>query len=264
MSRSFLNYDLMRSFALAQFQNQTPFPWFNFHEFLTPEGFRELYQDFPSLTMFEQHHGIERVHGQRPHDRYYLAYEKSLYGAEKGPGVVDKEDLPQSWQYFVEEIETSKQYHDFIRGAFGVSTFGIRFAWHVGTAGSEVSPHCDGESKHGTHIFYFNTSEDWNEEWGGSTLVLGDKQTPNLNPDFSDFASATSSILINNHSFLFKNTEAAWHGVKPLTCPEGSYRRLFNVIFVADSYAHHAVKFYGQEQGLTGKAKSLMRRLVRN
>jgi hypothetical protein len=35
----------------------------------------------------------------------------------------------------------------------------------------------------------------------------------------------------SDHSFLFKNTPNAWHGVSALTCPTGSYRRLFNIIF---------------------------------
>jgi hypothetical protein len=36
---------------------------------------------------------------------------------------------------------------------------------------------------------------------------------------------------VDNHSFLFRNTPDAWHGASALTCPPGSYRRLFNVIF---------------------------------
>ena len=35
----------------------------------------------------------------------------------------------------------------------------------------------------------------------------------------------------DNRSFLFKNTADAWHGVRALTCPANSYRRLFNVVF---------------------------------
>ena len=132
---------------------------------------------------------------------------------------------------FIEEIETSKKYHDFIKSLFQVTDFKIRYAWHMGVTNSEVSPHKDAEQKVGTHIFYFNTSKDWETSWDGSTLVLGNKLSNSMNPDFSDFATATPTQFTNNHSFLFKNTPNAWHGVKPLTCPEGKYRRLFNVIF---------------------------------
>jgi hypothetical protein len=36
---------------------------------------------------------------------------------------------------------------------------------------------------------------------------------------------------LNNRSLFFQNNPKAWHGVKALTCPQGFYRKLFNVIF---------------------------------
>ena len=36
---------------------------------------------------------------------------------------------------------------------------------------------------------------------------------------------------MDNDSFLFKNPPCACHGTQALTCPEGKYRRLFNVIY---------------------------------
>jgi hypothetical protein len=260
MQDTFLNLDLLRSFDLSRFSQQQPFPWFNFHQFLTSAGFEALYRTFPSLELFEQHRGIERIHGQRPHDRYYLAYEKSLYGAREGQGLIKKEDLPPTWQKFIDEIESCQPYHDFIERAFDARGYELRYAWHVGVEGSEVSPHCDGQSKLGTHIFYFNTAEDWNEEWGGSTLVLSGRKTRAMNPDFSDFTTATESQLIDNRSFLFKNTEQAWHGVRPLTCPPGHYRRLFNVIYeAATSDAEYSATV--QTKPLS-RIKSLAQRLL--
>ena len=260
--RNFLNYDLLRSFDISDFTGQQPFPWYNFSTFLTPEGFKELYNSFPSLALFEQHQGMERVHGQRPHNRYYLAYERSLYGTEQGPGLIEKEDLPVSWQHFITEIEASAEYHTFIHRAFDVKDFRTRYAWHVGVNGSEVSPHCDGDSKLGTHIFYFNTDQDWNEDWGGQTLVLEGKTVDSQNPDFSDFQNEISTRLNNNSSFLFKNTELAWHGVRPLTCPENACRRLFNVI--CEPVAHSAEGSRHRQARPIQKFKSLARKLIPN
>lgn len=233
MSNSFINYKFIQSFNRHSFIQNEPFPWSGFHDFLTSEGFQQLCQDFPSLELFEKHEGLERVYGQRPHNRYYLAYETSIYNQldRQDKGVVRYKDLPESWQRFMDELETSQDYRDFIKSLFEVADFQIRYAWHIGVTNSEVSPHRDAEQKIGTHIFYFNTSDDWEPAWGGSTLVLGDKLTETMNPDFSDFTTVMPTQLVDNHSFLFKNTPDAWHGVKPLTCPEGKYRRLFNVIF---------------------------------
>ena len=229
----FLNYAAMREFSADAFTERLPFPWFNFSQFLTPEGFDTLLRQFPPLELFEAHVGMERPGGQRPHDRYYLAYEHSIYNTAKksAQGEARHEDLPAPWQAFLEELKTSTEYHDFIEGLLGAAPLTPRYAWHVGINGSEVSPHRDADNKIGTHIFYFNTQDDWDPKWQGSTLVLGGRKGTAPNPDFSDFATETASDIRDNHSFLFKNTPDAWHGVRTLTSPEGSYRRLFNVIF---------------------------------
>jgi hypothetical protein len=233
----FLDEEKMAAFPTEAFTGQKPFPYFTFPQLLTLEGFEALYTQFPPLEKFDKHVGMERAHGQRPHDRYYLAYETSIYdtmaraGGTDGAGEIKHGDLPAPWQGFLEELKTSAPYHRFIERLLGVEPLAARYAWHVGITGSEVSPHRDADNKIGTHIFYFNTSEDWDPQWGGSTLVLGGKKVPALNPDFSDFEGEIAAEIRDNHSFLFKNTPDAWHGVRTLTSPPGRYRRLFNVIF---------------------------------
>ncbi|MCP8467246.1 2OG-Fe(II) oxygenase [Pseudomonas sp. ZM23] len=229
----FLNDRLLRDFATEDFASQRPFPWYSFQDVLRPEAFEALYREFPSLELFERHNGITRAYGQRPHNRYYLAYERSIYNDREAgsEGVVALGDLPVVWQQFMLEVQGNSEYAAFARRMLGVDDFVVRFAWHVGVNGSEVSPHRDSHTKLGTHIFYFNTSEDWQPEWGGSILVLDGKKVPQDNPDLSDFESVRGCDIRDNRSFLFKNTENAWHGVEKLTCPEGRYRRLFNVVF---------------------------------
>ncbi|PJD95254.1 MAG: hypothetical protein CK425_09060 [Parachlamydia sp.] len=229
-----INDSVIQSFPLDAFNKRWPFPWHNFHEFLTPEGFSQLYAEFPSLEFFEYHENLSRGSGQRPHNRYYLAYQKSIYKKDdQMGGIVTSEALTPSWQQFIHELETNKNYQDLMHRILGNQPFEMRYAWHAGMSTNEVSPHCDNISKIATHIFYFNTSEDWNMEWGGALIVLGDKLTPVQNPDFKDFMTSTPIKILDNHSFLFKNTPNAWHGVKALKSPEGKYRRLFNVIFEA-------------------------------
>ncbi|MGA7952689.1 MAG: hypothetical protein WCA07_04125 [Gloeobacterales cyanobacterium] len=233
MDSYFINSELLQDFDLEKFKKNEPFPWFNFHSFLTPEAFSELYLDFPSFELFEKHMGIDR-YGQRPHNRYYLAYENTIYTylyRERGEGIAKREDLPIPWQRFIDELETNQVYDNFIKSVFDVKHYNVRYAWHLGFNTSEVSPHRDSERKIGTHIFYFNTSDDWDINWGGSTLVLGGKLTTSQNPDFDDFTVVKSCQITDNNSFLFKNTANAWHGVKTLTCPAGKFRRLFNIIY---------------------------------
>lgn len=232
----------MRDFPVEQFRRRMPFPWFSFSALLRPEAFDTLLTNFPDVALFEEHRGVERANAQRPHDRYYLAFERSIYregddmvaasdSKHAADGVVELADLPLPWQAFIAELRASSVYRAFSEGLLQSGSMTVRFAWHMGFHGSEVSPHRDTDKKVGTHIFYFNTSADWQREWGGSILVLGDKQVKRKNPDVADFGSVTAADIRDNRSFFFKNTEDAWHGVEPLTPPPGHYRRLFNVIF---------------------------------
>ena len=226
----------IRAFDRTSFTGRQPFPWMNFHALLTPETFAALHREYPSLDQFERHQGIARVHGQRPHNRYYMAYESSIYkdlDRKEDEGVIHYDALSPTWRAFMDAVESDETYRRFIGDLIGLTDFETRYAWHVGVTGSEVSPHRDAEDKLGTHIFYFNTLEDWDPAWGGPTIALGGKKVAALNPDFSDFESEQSGSIVDNHSFLFKNTPEAWHGVRALTSPEGKYRRLFNVIVQA-------------------------------
>ena len=224
---------LIANFDPAAFTDAQPFPWFNFSALLMPDAFAALHREYPTLEKFERHQNVERAHHQRPHNRYYLAYESSIYKdweRKEDEGVIHYDELAPTWQAFMDALETNETYRGFVGGLLGLADFQTRYAWHVGVNGSEVSPHRDADAKIGTHIFYFNTHEDWDPAWGGSTLALSGKKVAALNPEFEDFEGEQSGEIVDNRSFLFKNTPAAWHGVRPLTSPEGKYRRLFNVI----------------------------------
>lgn len=232
MATTIIDPDCLADLTADKFNAVTPFPWVHFDGFIAPETFAELHRNFPSLDLFAWHQEMPRRDGQRPHNRYYLAYEASIYTkfGHKNKGVVRHDDLPEVWQRFIEVLNESAAYRDFIARLLGVSDFDIRYAWHIGVTHSEVSPHTDSRKKLGTHIFYFNTDDDWDITWGGEILVLEGKLTTAANPDFDAFSKAHAVPLLNNQSFFFKNTSNGWHGVKALTCPEGRYRRLFNVI----------------------------------
>ena len=233
MATDFINRDRLADLSVDQFNAVTPYPWVNFNGFLSAETFAELHQHFPSLDLFELHQDRPRRSGQRPHNRYYLAYETSIYTKidHTHKGIVQHEALPEVWQRFLEELNQRDAYRDFIARMLGINDFSMRYAWHIGVTNSEVSPHSDSHKKLGTHIFYFNTDDDWDPAWGGELLVLEGKLTKVDNPDFDEFPQAHPIPFLNNQSFLFKNTPNSWHGVKALTSPEGRCRRLFNVIF---------------------------------
>lgn len=211
--------------------------WQGIEDLLTPVGFRTLSDEYPSLDQFEKHEGLPRANGQRPHDRYFLGYKASRYHKPgyRGPGIAFPEDLSPAWRRFLAEIE-GPDYREFLSNILGTDDFSLRCAWHMGMSGAEVSPHRDSLRKLSIHLFYFNAPEVWNAEWGGELLILDDCLVDLENPEFSDFREVVPVSTIGNRSVLCRNGPDAWHGVKPLHCPEGYYRRLFAVVaMVPDS-----------------------------
>lgn len=240
MSDFIFNQSLIEDMSQEKFESNSPSPWASFDGLLSQQVFEELMETFPSLDLFEKHSGMARHHGQRPHDRWYLALEHSIYD-NKTPGqkgCVSLKELHPAWQRFVDALRTSESYQKLIRRTLGNHSFDLRFAWHVAGQGCDVSPHVDDPLKGGTHIFYFNTAEDWKEEWGGQTLFLKNPAHNGLNPEISDFESSVAAPIVDNKSMLFRNTDQAWHGVATIECEPGHHRRLFNAIFQLKERPH--------------------------
>ena len=232
MPTQFLNDKLISKLSLESFKLEKSSSWFNFQNLISPVKFHELLNNFPPINLFEEHKNLRRRYGQRPHNRYYLAYDSSIHHSStyEGKGIIRHSELPTCWQKFIGEL-ASTQYTEFIQSILNINTFSLRFDWHIGINGSEVSPHLDAPVKVATHLFYFNTDEDWNYSWGGETLILGDKLTNYMNPSFDDFRTTKIIKITDNSSLLLQNSPEAWHGVKPLSCPQNRCRKLFNVVF---------------------------------
>ena len=51
----FFNLSVLKSLPVQKFNETKPFPNYLFKEILLPEAFNELYNNFPSLDLFEKH-----------------------------------------------------------------------------------------------------------------------------------------------------------------------------------------------------------------
>lgn len=200
------------------FQSQHPFPWINPEGVLTDAGHRRLVETLPDVSMFKKSFGYRRKHGQQAHDRYALEYSDVLPVAE-------------AWKEFITELR-GPEYRDFVCRMLRIRRFDLNCHWHYATAGCSVSPHLDSARKYGSQVFYFNTTEDWDPDWGGQTVVLSDTQrrSRNANPEFEDLESVATSQAMDNYSLLFARGAHSWHGVRALKCPEGRMRKIFIVV----------------------------------
>ncbi len=147
MAQSYIDYDRLAATTPEQFRQARPYPWINPAGLLTEDGYRRLRESLPDVEMFQRIFGKQRKFGQQSHDRFALEYEDGL-------------DLPQPWQEFIDELR-ARPYRDWVAGMFGTDSLRMHFHWHYTPRGCSVSPHCDARRKLGSHIFYFNTEDDW-------------------------------------------------------------------------------------------------------
>ena len=205
------------------FLGQKPFPWSGLDGVLQPEGFRQLCAELPRHELFAPEFGVARGYGQQSHDRYALQYRPALDA-----------DLSPGWRQFIEELQ-GEPYRDFLRQMYGIGPnerFVVSMHWHHARNGGSVSPHTDARRKIGSHIFYFNTDDDWDPAWGGQTVVLDDggRLSAHDSPKFGALPQVAVSEILGNRSFIFKRTEHSWHAVNPIVCPPSRLRKVFIVV----------------------------------
>lgn len=215
----YLNMAVLDAIDPAKFQAQQPFPYVNPQYFILEDRYTGLLENMPELSCFNAFFGKQRKHGQRSHDRYILDYERGMR-------------LAPQWRDFVEEL-CGDDYRKFVCRLLNVSNIRFRFHWHFTPNGGEVSPHCDSKGKIGSQIFYLNTENDWEWDWGGETVVLDDggRIAADNAPAFEDFDNAYPAETRDNRSLLFGRRGNSWHGVRRINCPENYYRKVFIVVF---------------------------------
>ena len=214
---SYLDIDRLHSISADSFRDTNPFPWINPEGLIAEDGYQELVAHLPDPERFSSSFGKRRRHGQTSHDRFTLNYNHKL-------------DLPACWHQFVAELK-GPGYRRFLQRLLGTGTFDLTFHWHYTPNGCDLSAHCDAEWKLGSHIFYLNTADDWDEGWGGQTLILDDGGafSHRSAPAIEDFPRVIPSKAIGNSSLLFQRTDHSWHGMYPLAQPDGVLRRVFIV-----------------------------------
>jgi hypothetical protein len=228
---SFLDYDRLEAVDIPGFRSRRPYPWLNAERLLSDEGFDSLVASLPDTSRFVPFFGMLRAHGQPSHDRYALEYDDGL-------------NVVPIWHAFVNELR-GERYGRFLRRAFGRGMLRLSFHWHYTPNGCSVSPHCDAKRKLGSHIFYFNTPQEWDASWGGQTVILDDggRFDHRSAPRFEDFTVANQSVAVGNYSLLFARRDKSWHGVREIHCPEGKFRKVFIVVIEdwARSVQHRAI-----------------------
>ncbi|NDY94671.1 hypothetical protein [Wenzhouxiangella limi] len=235
--QTILDRDRLTAIETATFRQADPYPWLNPEGLLTDRGFELLRQNLPETGQMKASFGRKRAHGQKPHDRYALEYHPDL-------------DLHPVWHQFIAELN-GPAYQDWLARLFATRRFTLSYHWHYAPRGASVSPHCDAKRKLGSHIFYFNTEDEWERDWGGQTVILDDggRFSRSSAPDFGDFERAWVADAMGNRSLLFQRQGNSWHGVQALDCPEGRLRKVFIVVVNADNLKARLRRLFHRPEG---------------
>ena len=215
---TYLDFERIHHIDPVAFRSREAYPWINPEQFLTDTGYQRLLETLPDISFFEPRFGVKRAHSQQSHDRFTLEYDDNL-------------DVARPWKEFVAELR-GKDYRALLHRLIGVRSFELSFHWHYTPSGCSVAPHCDAKRKLGSHIFYFNTFQDWDPTWGGETLIFDDggRFDRKSAPGFNDFERVITSQVLGNRSLLFARKEHSWHGVREIHCPENHMRKVFIVV----------------------------------
>lgn len=232
-----IDHHHLHQLTAQQFQSTQPYPWANPEGLLSEAAFDQLRHNMPSLDIMKASFGRKRSHGQQPHDRYALEYRRDL-------------PVHEVWHQFIAELE-GPVYQRWLADLFATRKFKLTYHWHYAPTGASVSPHCDSKRKLGSHIFYFNTEDEWDANWGGQTVILDDQgRFPTSSaPDFDDFDQAWTANAMGNRSLLFQRQGNSWHGVKALNCPEDRLRKVFIVVVNAETFTGKLRRLFHRPDG---------------
>ena len=234
---SILDPTRLQGIPTDSFRQATPYPWLNPEGLLTAQAFERLRNNMPPLDIMKASFGRKRAHGQKPHDRYALEYRPEL-------------EVHPAWHQFVAELN-GPVYQDWLARLFATRRFRLSYHWHYAPSGASVSPHCDAKRKLGSHIFYFNTEDEWDASWGGQTVILDDggRFSRSSAPDFDEFERAWTADAMGNRSLLFQRQGNSWHGVKALNCPQDRLRKVFIVVVNDDGLSAKLRRLFHRPDG---------------
>ena len=157
---SYIDFHRLEQIDAQAYRNATPYPWTMINELLSAAGYRRLLATLPEVDLFASSFGKRRKNTQQAHDRFVLEYHDQLA-------------IAPEWHEFIAELGGAR-YKEHLCRLLGERSIVLNFHWHYTPRGCSVSPHADSVRKAGSHIFYFNTHDDWDPQWGGQTLVLDD------------------------------------------------------------------------------------------
>ena len=217
---------------LAQrFRSASPFPFFCQPDFLRPEFAREVCRSYPSYAEARE-----------------LGREFGALNERLKVQITERERMPAPTARLA-EVLSSQPFLDVLSEITGIPRLladpQLRGGgMHLVGPGGRLDVHVDFNVQRDTqwhrrlNILVF-LNERWEEDWGGR-LELWD-------PDVTRCEQSQMPLL--NTCLVFQTSEQSFHGVQPVTCPEGVTRQSFAAYYYTEeapaewSGAYHTTVF---------------------
>jgi hypothetical protein len=209
---------LDREALRRQFQQAEPFPFMAINELFEPEFAREVAASYPTYT---QARGRGREFSAVNENRKVQITDAALF-----PESVKKLNEALSSRSFIEDLEyitgiDNLLYDEELQGG-GMHLTGPRGRLDVHIDFNYV----DLRKLHRRLNILVYLNEGWKDEWGGA-VEFWDEKVRNC-------AYSVKPLL--NRCVVFATSEISYHGVEPVTCPEGTQR----ISFAAYYYTREA------------------------
>lgn len=200
---------LDREALRLQFQEAEPFPHIAMEDFLEPEFAREVAASYPSYA------------DARDSGREFRAVNENrkvqLTDPAHFPEPVAKLNQALASRSFVEDLEyitgiENLVYDEQLQGG------GMHLTGRSGRLDVHVDfNYIEARKLHRRVNILVYLNEHWKDEWGGA-VELWDQEVRTC-------ARSVKPLL--NRCVIFATSEISYHGVEPITCPEGTQRNSF-------------------------------------
>jgi 2OG-Fe(II) oxygenase superfamily len=223
-----------------------PFCLFQVSDYLPQETYQALLESFPEEKWF-----VERIDG----DKYRLnsSHRREVFRefCNEYPRWVEFFNFLESQAFLRDLYLLSRRGLFKSRGLLGsrqwrVVTAGglleatlkqpvtMQFEFSRLERGSFVPPHTDHPRKLVSLILYFRDPK-WQDSYGGSTEFYRPKNRrlennwDNRTVTFDDLVPFYRAPFVPNQLVVFLKSKNSYHGVTPITCPEGMSRNSLNI-----------------------------------
>ena len=236
--------------------NQKPFFSFQKDSYLPFSLYQELKESFPDKSFFNPVSIYGKATFNSDHDHDQDNFNKFCQANPVWDDYIQffrsSEFLDDAFEFLKKPIKMARGKDDEKRwilansdsldnSSSDVIPIDVGFEFSMLSGGAQLPPHTDAERKIFSLLLYF-ADEDWKPEYGGGLEFFHPKNFidqwnfENRKIPFDSLEKIGTIPFTANRFLGFVKSGNSYHGLRPLKCPSGMYRKSLNINIVDTSY----------------------------